>query len=336
VPLVIDERPNPPSAISPGIESHHWAALIALQKGDYEAALHQIEHIIEGVSGDHLLAMESTRSDIRRGRIHEARHRIELMLTSKSAPPISSAQAHFRLALLAIDAGSLSDAKHHLRHVLEEEGADSGVDAVLATVEDDRLGDAQRLLRGLLAESVDADVGRTTCAESAHIHKTSADGTLAVAVVVDEAWGEDHGGDPWPAADALVASANEALHTSGIRLRVASRAGWSVQSPDSLAGELTKIDSSRHDRPPEVLIVFLTGASYAETADGHYTSTRHAAAVRHSPNEPERDVLVLLHELGHHLGLTHRHGTYMQPHGFPPATDWSVCQLEFLQGLRQI
>ncbi len=112
--------------LSAAVEMHHWMALESLEAHDLIEAGHHVGHIIELLEpGDHQNQMHEVLASLDSGGdSHEPEHRIEEMLSGSASPGLTVFQLHLEQALDALDAGDLSDAKHHVAHA-REAGDDS-------------------------------------------------------------------------------------------------------------------------------------------------------------------------------------------------------------------
>jgi hypothetical protein len=145
-------------------------------------------------------------------------------------------------------------------------------------------------------------------------------------VVVDPQWALARDGDPAEESAAVLARARIVLRDAGLPLRFERFALWSSPDASSLAELGRALDSAFESRTRRDLLVLLTGRSIPGSQDGYYSASGSLAVVNRSPSDHTGELLVLVHEIGHHLGLAHRSGTYMQPHGLALTAGWSACQ----------
>jgi len=99
---------------------HHWMALLALEDGSLNDAVHHIDHIIEVATGPHLSQMIKVKEEIATGRIHEGIHTIQTMLIGTAGAGLTPLDIHPGLARSSINVGDLDDVSHHLDHILED------------------------------------------------------------------------------------------------------------------------------------------------------------------------------------------------------------------------
>ncbi len=94
-------------------------ALLALEDGSPENALHHIDHLIELVTGPHQAQMMDIKAFVEEGNPHEAIHSIQNMLTGTETDGITRSGIKARLARSSAPMGDVEGAIHHLGHLLE-------------------------------------------------------------------------------------------------------------------------------------------------------------------------------------------------------------------------
>lgn len=315
-----DDENGPPDP-APNLEVHHWLALEAIEVNNSREAIHQVDHIIELVEGDHRMQMERVVELLEAGQTHDAQHVIQQMLAGRAAPDLSVREIHLHMTLEAAQHGRLEQAQHHLEHFTAgaPEFASESAVVEFALRQADRNA-AEYGLRSLLATVMDVDAPTTDC--EATVAWPLADDTIRVAVLWDDEWAHHHGDQL-----SVVEDARKALAFLGIRLEVVGGAQWDARPATSLreiareAASVPPADLLQHD----LLIVF-TARDYEGTRNGVYSTRGPTVAVSHRHHTPEVDAPTLVHEIGHFLGLPHRPGSYMQAVSFPLGIGWSDCQ----------
>ena len=71
------------------------------------------------------------------------------------------------------------------------------------------------------------------------------------------------------------------------------------------------------------------------TVDARLDRSERRVEIENKNGDISAEALLLVHEIGHFLGLSHRAGPFMQPHGFPLVGVWSLCQRDFMDQLNQ-
>lgn len=310
-------RDDPVVAMDPRVELHHWLVIASLKRGDSVTALHQVEHIIRLVDGEHRREMRAAADEIERGDLHLAEHIIEGMLSRHAPSPLSTAQLHLRLALESLGVGDIEAAQHHFEHAqLTTPGL--AVDWSAHRVGDEGLVD---LVRSAVSWAIDQDLGVEQCWRS---HQATATRQLRVQVGLDDSWLSHHGAAAVDEAERILRDSANVLGEADVAVIVTGWFEWTslpaVDKP-SLRVVLRRL---RADVDAD-LVVMMTARDLLGTDDGWHVPEIPAVVVRHHDNHGE-DALVLVHEIGHYLGMMHRPGTYMQAIGFPPVPVWSNCQ----------
>ncbi len=98
---------------------HHWMALLALEDGSVDDAVHHIDHIIEVVTGHHLSQMTKVKGQIEAGDLHEGVHAIRAMLTGNEGHGLTSLETNGGLARSSVEIGDVEEAVQHLKHSME-------------------------------------------------------------------------------------------------------------------------------------------------------------------------------------------------------------------------
>lgn len=111
---------------------HHWMALIALEDGSIEDALHHIEHTIAIVSGPHQSQMRDIKAEIESGNVHDASHKIKDMIAGVVIDQLNPAEITVELARSAALVGDATNAIHNLDDLLSESGDSPGVAELVA------------------------------------------------------------------------------------------------------------------------------------------------------------------------------------------------------------
>lgn len=308
---------DPVVVMDPRVELHHWLAITALRQGDSVTALHQVGHIIRIVDGEHRREMSAAADEIERGDLHVAEHMIEGMLSRHAPSPLSGAQLHLRLALESLGVGDIEAAQHHFEHAhLTAPGLE--VDWSAHRAGDQGLVD---LVRSAVSRAIDQDLGVEQCWD---FHNATASRQLRVQVGLDDSWSSHHGAAAADEAARILRDSADILREADISVTVTGWFEWTslpaVDKP-SLRALLRRL---RPDIDAD-LVVLMTARDLLGTDDGWHVPEIPAVVVRHHHHHSE-DALVLVHEIGHHLGMTHRPGTYMQAIGFSRAPVWSNCQ----------
>lgn len=305
---------------------HHWQAIRSIENGDFDDALHHVEHLVGLVEGDDREALADITLDLREGRPHTAHHELEGMLIGYVGPDLSEDQVHLQIALFSLDADDPSDAAHHVAHFLAaypgRELADAEA-AILQLIESDQTN-TEILIRALVAEIVDADLSGQTCRSTADREGFGED--IRAVVVFDREWATFRQDRAVADALALVEQVNGALHEIGHHLEVVDYIEWDRPTDLSFDNVGPRAVQDLSLDPEEELVIVLTGGHPNGGTDGTYRRTSNSIAVKHNHNDHAAEPNILTHEIGHAVGLAHRSGTYMQPHGSPLVPVWSECQ----------
>ncbi len=96
---------------------HHWMALLALEDGSSDDAVHHIDHIIKVVTGHHLAQMKKVKEEIEAGKNHEGVHTIQAMLTGTEGRGLTPLEINGGLARSSVEIGDVDGALHHLEHL---------------------------------------------------------------------------------------------------------------------------------------------------------------------------------------------------------------------------
>ena len=113
---------------------HHWMTLFALEDGAAEEAVHHIDHIINLVTGQHLVQMNQARSEIEAGELHEGLHIIENMLAGVQVEDLTPSEMHAGLARSSALIDDAEGALHHLDHISEALSGDPAVAGHVAEI----------------------------------------------------------------------------------------------------------------------------------------------------------------------------------------------------------
>jgi hypothetical protein len=311
---------------SSSVRLHHWRALKALEDGNVEDAVHHVEHVAQLVEGDHRDAMSRIVPDLQEGRLDIAQHEIERMLSGYVGPDLSEDQVHLQMALYSLSVDDLEEASHHVAHfMMGARGSNrAGAEAAIAELMEADRATGEELIRSLAADIIDADLPGEVCrADSA---ERGPDQQIQALVVFDREWSTDGEDQAMEDAMAVIEEANDALHEIGYHLDVRDYVVWDRPvglSFDDVGHHAAQDLRSAAEEP---LVVVLSGGYPDEQRDGLYLPSINSVVVRHDRSGGSAESTILIHEVGHLVGLEHRAGTYMQPHGFPLVPVWSTCQ----------
>lgn len=129
--------------------------------------------------------------------------------------------------------------------------------------------------------------------------------TLRIALLVDEEWVARFGPDAEKEATQTLAAAGDMFAPANIRFQVAGYGLWPSSNGAARIQDLYRdVLSARHG---EADIVVAFTAQYANREGGFAGDDRGHVLIKHHPYRPDRDALVLAHEIGHDLGLDHHH-----------------------------
>jgi hypothetical protein len=331
--------PAPALAIDADAEMilHHWQALTAIQTDDVRDAVHHVEHILERVRGDHRATMLEVLENLDDGRLHLAEHAIEEMLSSEAEPNLSPGLVHVQMGLAALGRDDARAATHHVDHYLDvatEAAVPHGLDALAALGGDELLDAGLHLSEAARVEVERLEVDRA-CSGTGMGHPGLRDGRIALTIALDEEWVARHGDRAVAAALALVEATQTTLGALGVTLDVLGVERWA--SPPGLSlHEMSHAAVTAGLLGDEAdLLLVLTDQDAAGSTDGIHVDSAGspAIAIRHHRDRPDRDAIVVAHEVGHLLDLTHKPGTFMQARGFVETPYWSLCQRDAVQRL---
>ena len=317
-----------PDLGDPRVIAYHWLALKAIDNNDEQAAIHHVNHVLELVTGSHRSQMMMTLSDLRDGRTHKAGHQIKEMLAGTADPILSAYRMHLELALYSLEKSQVVDAQHHFEHLINDGPGPMAltVENAMAAIAEGKFAAARASIEQLLAESVDTDVPGG-CADLTHEPPETSE--VVIVLLADEEWIEEQGGKA--AADfylrRLASVAASSLAEIGISLLVSEYGSYSAQSDLWL---YTVAAGGEVD-----LSVFFAGRELPGTVDARLDRSGRRIVIENKNGDIRAEALLLVHEIGHFLGLSHRAGTFMQPHGFPLVGVWSLCQRDFMDQLNQ-
>lgn len=131
---------------------HHWMALIAIDAGDPDDALHHVEHIADTAQGDHRRAMQQAAELLRADQVGLAEDTIQDMLAGTAEPDLTLEDLHLQLALSAIDATDFEQAIHHLEDAVDVSRGPRrrATNEALELLREDAVHDAQHALQAML------------------------------------------------------------------------------------------------------------------------------------------------------------------------------------------
>ncbi len=132
---------------------HHWMALYALESDNEAEAEHHLHHILELVTDpEHKAQMGEVLEHIQAGDFHDASHALEEILVEKADPGVSLENLHLQLALAALEAEDLDDAKHHIEYFIGLATGDEKArgEEIIDLMEQGRIHDAEHEVEELL------------------------------------------------------------------------------------------------------------------------------------------------------------------------------------------
>ncbi len=142
-----------------------------------------------------------------------------------------------------------------------------------------------------------------------------------IVVAMDEEWLTEFGDGSRAAASKMIAAAASLFRGVHIHLLTVRTVEW--DSPDELDSVSELLDAAEASIPLEGvdIAVVLTAQALATSQDGYARTGDRFAIVSRHPNRPERDAMVLAHELSHLFGAHHgcdlsEHDGYMASQGF--------------------
>ncbi len=322
-------EPPPPSTapvsgktVSAAVAAHHWLALGALHTDDVETARHHVAHVVAAVTGTHREAMVGVLADLDAGRLHAAEHTVNEMLAGRAELNLTGSQLHLLMAVEALSEERRDDAGHHLAHFIEHSSPSGAVRAagVVTALSEGRVEAAAVALGALTLELSQNQAALRSCNDvsaSVVLHG----GQLPIAVVMDSEW---VGGQA--ALLMILDEARVALEGLGLSLELVETGWWdapAVSSMSVLVDALVEVLAPRTD--VALTVAFVAGETDGRS-DGFYSASERAIVVKRQSDHSGGESAVLVHEVGHYLGLRHEIGTYMQSLGFSADTTWSDCQ----------
>lgn len=142
-----------PAAMEDALVVHHWMTLYALESDNGAEAEHHVLHILELVTDpEHKAQIEETLEHIQAGDFHDASHALEEILVEKADPGVSLENLHLQLALAALEAEDLDDAKHHIEYFIGLATGDEKArgEEIIDLLEQGRIHDAEHEVEELL------------------------------------------------------------------------------------------------------------------------------------------------------------------------------------------
>ncbi|MDA0988430.1 MAG: c-type cytochrome [Chloroflexi bacterium] len=138
--------------LGPAIQMHHWMALFAVEDGEFQEAIHHVEHLLNVLEGDHLARMKNVLTELQAGNPQDAGHEIEEMLAGVLDDGVSGITMHVTLALSSVRVDDAEAAIHHLEHFAEiGDGANLEMgNEILALLQAGNLTEAEHELTELL------------------------------------------------------------------------------------------------------------------------------------------------------------------------------------------
>jgi mono/diheme cytochrome c family protein len=132
---------------------HHWMALIAIDAGDVDDAVHHVEHIVKVTRDDHKAAMQQAAELLRQGEVELAEDTIQDMLAGTADPELALEDLHLQLALSALEAADLEQAAHHLEDAVAIARGQRrrAIADALQLLQADELHDAEHTLQAMLS-----------------------------------------------------------------------------------------------------------------------------------------------------------------------------------------
>lgn len=176
------------------------------------------------------------------------------------------------------------------------------------------------------SEWMPSEVGATSliCGQSLGVpdhEAASVVDSTRIVVAMDEEWLAEFGDGSEAAARRMITSAASLFRGVHIHLLTLRTVVW--RSPDDLDSVMALLDAAEASISLDGvdIAVVLTAQALGTSQDGYArTGDRYAIVSRH-PNHPERDAMVLAHELSHLFGAHHgcdltEHDGYMAGQGF--------------------
>ncbi len=306
---------------------HHWQALDAIRSDDPEDALHHVRHIVDATAGEHRAAMETIATLLVEGDLHGAQHGIEEMLTGRSEPNLTPVLLHLQLALQSLVEADARDAHHHLSHIIDtaQQGERQRASAIAELLDEGHRAEAVVELQAFAANVAQDQVRRRRCATPPEVLIADGHGRIPVFVVADA------GNDPLSStaedAGRTIRAANNALSELGVSLAATGYLAWQPPPAESLHALADAVIEAFPGRSQGGLLVGFTMQAFPDRQNGiHVRHQETSAIILDGELKGEARAEVLVHEVGHALGLWHATDTYMQSLGMPTAPGWSECQ----------
>ncbi len=128
--------------------------------------------------------------------------------------------------------------------------------------------------------------------------------TVRIALVVDQQWQDLFGADSEREGRHVVHEAQELLSPAGIHLEIVSQGTWAHDASATTIQQLYRqLPSSRSSDGADITVALAAG--YKGPEGGFASSDHRHTLIKHHPYRIDRDALILTHEVGHALGLTH-------------------------------
>ena len=156
---------------------------------------------------------------------------------------------------------------------------------------------------------------------------------VRVVLATDEAWRQTYGAGAEARASQLLTDVNHILEPARISLSIAEYRSWSSdRDSSSMSQLLAHLDDTVPARPGQ-LVIGLTGHQISKVDGLAHVGHIHLVARLH-PDRPERDAVVVAHEIGHLLGAHHHkcehdYQCVMAPEGFSLPARW--CEHHILE-----